>query len=412
MKCIILCAGKGTRIYPYSEKISKVMVEVNGKPLLEYVIDYWKKFTNDFIFIVGFKKQQIIEYVQTLDIKAEFIEQKQLKGIADAIYLVKNHVTDDFVVVLGDCFYNGTFNVPQTLKLGIGVYETKNHSMTRLNYSIELENALITRVVEKPTYIPNDYCGMGVYFFDSRVFAYIKKTSSSYLRGEIEITDVIQTMINEGEQIHPIFFNGDKYLKAWGKILWPISKKMLQMRAKIVSKSILPHIQKNDHVLSLGCGKNIHNLFVTTYLSQKNKIHLTAIDIVPHDIDNITIVTYEGGHLPFVDNSFDIVFSSIALHHLDNPDFYLYELVRISQKKILVFEDTYNNMFEKFMAKSVCLLSDVLVGDIVLRRSFKSLDEWEKILSQLKIKNWSIKRYYPHPLPWIPTRNIIIEINK
>ena len=52
-KCVVLCAGRGVRITPYSEKIPKVMVKIKKKPVLRYVIDYWKDYTDDFTFIVG-----------------------------------------------------------------------------------------------------------------------------------------------------------------------------------------------------------------------------------------------------------------------------------------------------------------------------------------------------------------------
>lgn len=53
------------------------------------------------------------------------------------------------------------------------------------------------------------FCGMGFYFFDRKVFDYIEKAVPSPLRNEIEITDVIQNMIDAGEKISPIFFKGD-----------------------------------------------------------------------------------------------------------------------------------------------------------------------------------------------------------
>jgi dTDP-glucose pyrophosphorylase len=52
---------------------------------------------------------------------------------------------------------------------------------------------------------------MGVYFFDKRVFDYIRKTPPSALRSEVEITDVIQNMIDAGERIAPVWFKG-KYI--------------------------------------------------------------------------------------------------------------------------------------------------------------------------------------------------------
>ena len=208
LKCVVLCARKGHRILPYTQEIPKIMIKIRDKPILGYVIDYWKKYTNDFIFMVGYKKDHVIDYVNKLPINSEFVEQKQLKGIADAVSYVKNLVSHKFIVVLGDCIYSGEFRFPRKMIHGVGVHKTNDHEYIKMNYSVEITNDVISHVVEKPKEIINDLCGMGVYFFDKKVFEYIERTAPSKLRNEVEITDVIQNMINGGETIKPVLFSG------------------------------------------------------------------------------------------------------------------------------------------------------------------------------------------------------------
>ena len=73
IKCVILCAGKGSRLLPLSENTHKAMIRIAGKPILGHVIDYWRAYTDDFVFVVHYKKKDIIDYVGTLPIKAEFV---------------------------------------------------------------------------------------------------------------------------------------------------------------------------------------------------------------------------------------------------------------------------------------------------------------------------------------------------
>ena len=437
VKCVVLCAGKGLRIFPNSEYIPKVMIEINKKPVLEYVIEYWKRYADGFIFVVGYKKEQVIEYVSNVSIKAEFVEQETLRGIADAISHVKDCVSDNFIVVLGDCICDGEFRFPEKIVQGVGVRKTENIEEIKRNYSIELKNNIVYQVVEKPKEIPNDLCGMGVYFFDRRVFRYIDKTKPSKLRNEVEITDVIQNMIEAGEKIIPVFFEGDyvnvtfpydvikteegilikekqivQYAKAWKNILWPIEKKFLLKRAQIVGDQVLPFINEGDSMLGFGCGSDIHLLAVSRYLASRKKIHLTCVDVIKRKIEDADFIKYEGGRLPFKDNQFDVVVASIALHHTDNPDFYLQEIIRVSKDRIIICEDTYKNKFEEFLAKFVCISSDFLVGDINMKRSFKSVEEWKGAFEKHNVKLLTFKRFYPHPYPWIPTRNVIIELRK
>lgn len=209
LKCVILCAGKGRRTLPHSSGKAKAMIGIKDKPILGYVIDYWKRFTNDFVFVVGYKKEQIIEFGKELPINSQFVEQKELKGIAHALLCAKDLLGDHFIVVLGDCICKGEFDFPKEMEQGIGVWKTDNQEDIKRSYSVEVRNDLISKVVEKPKRIINNLCGMGFYFFNRKVFNYIRLTRPSRLRNEIEITDVIQNMIGGGEKIKPVFFSGN-----------------------------------------------------------------------------------------------------------------------------------------------------------------------------------------------------------
>lgn len=209
LRCVILCAGKGRRTLPSSLRKAKAMIEINGKPILGYVIDYWKEFTDDFVFVVGYKKEQIMEFVKKLHVNSQFVEQKELKGIAHALLCAEDLLKERFIVVLGDCICKGNFNFPKDMKQGVGVWRTDNPEDIKRSYSIEIKNNLISKVVEKPKKIINNLCGMGFYFFNKKVFDYIRLTKPSKLRNEIEITDVIQNMIDGGEKIRPVFFRGN-----------------------------------------------------------------------------------------------------------------------------------------------------------------------------------------------------------
>jgi len=210
LTCVIICGGRGTRIFPLTKDIQKSMLKVVSKPLLGFVIDYWKQFTNNFIFIAAFKKEDVFNYVKTLDINYKFIYENEPKGIANALYLAKDMCSDNFIFVLGDCICKGNFKFPEKFSQGIGVWKTQNEEDIKRSYAIKIGvNKFITFVEEKPMELFNDLCGMGFYFFNKTVFDYIKKTEPSKRTGKVEITDVIKNMVNSGLEISPIFFEGD-----------------------------------------------------------------------------------------------------------------------------------------------------------------------------------------------------------
>jgi len=209
LKCVVLCAGEGRRIRPESSDKAKVMLEIKNKPVLSYVVDYWQRYARDFIFVVGYRKGQVIEYAGQMLVNSQFVEQKERRGIAHAIMCVRELVPDRFVVVLGDCLCRGSFDFPPDMEQGVGVWQTDNTEAIRQSYSLEIKDGLIRHVVEKPQQVSNNLCGMGFYFFNNRLFNHIEQTKPSLLRGEIEITDTIQHMIDDGEKIAPVFFRGD-----------------------------------------------------------------------------------------------------------------------------------------------------------------------------------------------------------
>jgi glucose-1-phosphate thymidylyltransferase len=209
LKCVVLCAGAGKRILSQSAGKPKVMLDIDGTPILGYVVDYWKRFTRDFIFVVGYQKEQVIDYASQLPLTVRFVEQKELKGIANAVLHVRELILDRFILVLGDCVCKGDFNFPTDMDQGVGIWRTQDKNAITRSYSIELNGDLVASVKEKPKEVNNDLCGMGFYFFDKRLFRYIEQMKPSALRGEVEITDTIQYMIDCGEKISPVYFEGD-----------------------------------------------------------------------------------------------------------------------------------------------------------------------------------------------------------
>ncbi len=210
LKCVVLAAGRGSRLLTLTDDNPKPMVAITERPILDHVINYWKQYTNDFVFVVNYKKDKIIDYIKKFkDINYRFVVQEELRGIAHALQAVEDVAGDKFIVVLGDCVCKGDFNFPQDMIQGVGIWETNDAKDIKNSYTVKLTGNLVDKVREKPKRVYNNLCGLGFYFFDKRVFDYIKKTPPSKLRGEIELTDVIQNMIKGKEKIFPVFFRGD-----------------------------------------------------------------------------------------------------------------------------------------------------------------------------------------------------------
>src|SRR3989344_1394426 len=125
LKCVVLAAGKGSRLLTLTKNNPKPMVKIIEKPILNHVINHWKEYTNNFVFVVNYKKDKIMGYVKKRkDINYQFVVQDKLRGIADALLSVESVAGDRFIVVLGDCICKGSFSFSKEMTQGVGVWKT------------------------------------------------------------------------------------------------------------------------------------------------------------------------------------------------------------------------------------------------------------------------------------------------
>jgi len=205
MKCIIPCAGESSRM----QYIPKMLININGKPLFLHVVDFWKNRVDQFIFVL---RRKDTFYWEHLPENSAVVFQDEPKGLADAILRAEPYVNERFVVALGDCLYKGTFYWSEQ-RMGVGVWETYDLNEINKSYLVGVSptTGLIEDVIEKPdTTVPHGNCGMGVYLLDTKVFDYIHRATFVNISGG-DFTFILQEMVNDGEKISPIWFEG-KYV--------------------------------------------------------------------------------------------------------------------------------------------------------------------------------------------------------
>ncbi len=204
---VILAAGRGTRMQ--SEK-PKVLLKVADKPILQHVLDYWSDKIRNYIFVVGYRSGEVVDFITSLHAgylkHFSIVYQNEQKGIAHAIMQVKDFVSDKFIVALGDCIAYGNYNIPAGMEQGYAVWKTEQTKAMELGCTVKVKRGLIIDIREKSDVsVP----GIGTYFFNRKVFDYIKGTNASSIRNEVEISDVMKRMLQAGEKIHEVEFYGD-----------------------------------------------------------------------------------------------------------------------------------------------------------------------------------------------------------
>lgn len=218
MKSIVLCAGKGTRLRPLTHTSAKHLIPIANKPVLFYAIEAIRECgIKDIGIITGETGEDIksgLREGSKWGVNISYIEQKEALGLAHAVSVAKDFLGEDkFLMYLGD----------NLLKNGVESYANKfiqgNYNAFVLLTEVdnprqfgvaELEEGRVVRVVEKPEAPASNLALIGVYFFDKNVHQAIKSINPS-ARGELEITDAIQWMINKGYKV------GAEVIKGWWK---------------------------------------------------------------------------------------------------------------------------------------------------------------------------------------------------
>jgi len=108
MQTVILAAGRGLRLRPLTEKTPKALTDINGKPLLEWILEAVPQETTKIFIVVGYLKEQIIErFGNKWNGKPiTYVVQDPLNGTGAALHLLNNRLQDKFLVLNGDDLYS------------------------------------------------------------------------------------------------------------------------------------------------------------------------------------------------------------------------------------------------------------------------------------------------------------------
>ena len=210
MKGLILSGGKGTRLRPFTFTGAKQLVPIANKPVLFYAIENLVEAGIEEIgIVVGDTGEQIMAPVgagSRFGARVTYLPQDAPLGIAHAVKIARPFLgTDRFVLFLGDNFIReGIAPLVATFRRGecdalIVLAPVPNPQ----DFGIaELQDGRLVRVVEKPQDPPTNLAVTGIYMFDEHVFEAVESIRPS-ARGELEITDTIQYLIDQGRSVLP-----------------------------------------------------------------------------------------------------------------------------------------------------------------------------------------------------------------
>jgi len=215
MKGVILAAGKGSRLFPITHHIPKPLLPLANRMTLEYAFDRLKEMGIQDVCIVVGENEPLMRNAlgegSDFGLNLTYVRQTEPKGLAHAVSFAETFVgDDDFVLYLGDAIYDADFAQI--------VEKFKSSKCANLNLVKPVEDPRrfgvanvdgdkITKLVEKPAEPESNLAMAGLYIFGPAIWQVLPALQPS-ARGEYEITDAIQTLIDDGKDVRAAVFTG------------------------------------------------------------------------------------------------------------------------------------------------------------------------------------------------------------
>jgi dTDP-glucose pyrophosphorylase len=222
MKALVLAGGRGSRLEEKTTCTNKCLLDLNGRPVIEYNLDRAVEAgVDEILLLVGHCAEQIINRYGILyhHTPIRYVIQWEQKGLVHAIESCTNELgTHDFFLLLGDEVIVGAriqemvstfFSENPFVLCGI-IHQPVPEKISRTYTVLTSEGGRVLRLIEKPRVAVNTIQGTGHCIFKNEILQYIERTPIHPVRGEKELPDLIQCAVDDGRVVS-IFEIGEHY---------------------------------------------------------------------------------------------------------------------------------------------------------------------------------------------------------
>ena len=195
-QAVILAAGEGQRLRPFTVTKPKVMLSIADKPILQYVIESLaQNGIRNIVLVVGYRREQVFDYIgsgEQFGVNIVYITQEKQLGTAHALAQAKAVIKNDFLVLPGD-------NLIEADTIARFVATKPDSVLVKrvdnpLRYGVvTVEEGIVKDIVEKPKEAKTNIVNTGIYAFTTEIF--------NFVEAELDIPDVLNKMLAQGEPI-------------------------------------------------------------------------------------------------------------------------------------------------------------------------------------------------------------------
>lgn len=190
MKCVILAAGKGTRLRPLTDDRPKPLVEVQGKPLLTHIIDALPSAVDELIIVTGYLGTMIRDHYgsEYNGKKITYVEQEEQNGTAKALWLCKDLIKGRFLFLFADDIH-GKDDLARAASYVRSILVATVDQPEKFGIVVRNPDGTLGMMIEKPEHAPSNCASTGAMVLDEHIFEFEPQTP---VKGEYYLTEVIE----------------------------------------------------------------------------------------------------------------------------------------------------------------------------------------------------------------------------
>ena len=195
MQCVILAAGKGTRLRPLTENCPKPLVEVGGKTLLDHIVGALPSSVDELIIVTGYLGHMIEEHCgkEFHGRKVTYIKQEEQNGTAPALWLCKDLIKGRFLFLFADDIH-GADDLARATSFSRSMLVASVPNPEKFGIVVRKPDGTIDQMIEKPEHAPSNCASTGAMVLDTNIFNFEPETE---VKGEFYLTEVIERYAKE-----------------------------------------------------------------------------------------------------------------------------------------------------------------------------------------------------------------------
>lgn len=195
MQCVILAAGKGTRLRPLTETRPKPLVEVGGKALIDHIVEALPSSVDELIIVTGYLGEQIREHCgdKFYGRSVTYITQEEQNGTAKALWLCKDVIRGRFLFLFADDIH-GKGDLARAASYSRSLLVASVEEPEKFGIVVRKPDGTLDQMIEKPKHAPSNCASTGAMVLDEHIFEF---EPQSPLKGEYYLTEVIERYARE-----------------------------------------------------------------------------------------------------------------------------------------------------------------------------------------------------------------------